>query len=92
MSVDQDIVVQNLRVVRGDKAHPSHIGGQAIDLIHSPGSLQAVSPQTQVQQFELVGAGLAKFGVLDVHPTHPVAFIFEIIDQVIADEATGACD
>ena len=92
MDVHEQVVVQDLRVVGGNKPHSSHVGRQGIDLIHTARGLQAIIPAPQVEQLEFVSVLWAELRVLDVHSAYPVARFLQVCDQMMADETTGTGD
>ena len=92
--VDEDVVVEDLGVVLRDEAHPPHVGREGVDVLDRlpvvrARGLQAVGPAAEVQQLELVGARLLELGPLDVDAADPVALVLEVVDEVVADEATS---
>src|SRR5262249_38842933 len=92
MDVDQRVVVKDLRVMRGDEAHPAHIGGQGIDFLDAASGLQASVPSTQVEKLELVRRGGFILGILDIDAPHPMSLSFEVRHQVVPDESSGTGD
>ena len=78
-------------IVSGE-AHPAHIGGQGVDFVHAAGGLQAVVPAAEVEEFEFVGVGGVVIVGFDIYAANPVAFAFEVGDEVTADESAGAGD
>ena len=92
VDVDQHAVAHNHRFVVLDEADPAHLGGEAIDLLDPPSRQEAVVELAEVEDLELVGTAGGVLGELLVDPTDPVALVLEVIDEVVADEATGAGD
>src|SRR5277367_6721337 len=90
MNVDQRIVAKNLRVMRRDEPHASHVGGERIHLVDSVGGFQAVFPTTQIQLRKIVSCARLIFGVFQIRAAYPVALFLEITHQMVADEATSS--
>jgi hypothetical protein len=59
-------------------------------VVDAAGGQQAVVPASQVADLELVGVDRGELGILAVDAANPIAALFEIGDQVVADEAAGA--
>jgi len=79
-------------MVGRDKTHAAHAGSQGINLVHTASGLETVIPTPQIKQFELFGVSGAKLGVLYVHTTYPIPLLFQVRDQMMANEPTGACN
>jgi hypothetical protein len=77
VEVDQ-AVVQDLGVVTGDEAHPTHISGRGVDLADPAGGSEAVVPSAQVEELEFIRICRLIFRMLDVDTPDPVAAILEI--------------
>jgi hypothetical protein len=92
VDVDQRVVAENGAVVVGDETHPAHVRGKRVDMVDTPGSLQAAVQPAQVEHLELVGVRVRVLRKLLVHPSHPVALLLQVGDEVAADEAAGAGD
>jgi len=78
------------------EAHSTHIGGQLIDFnkpstIYGECSL-AIMFVSKVEKKELIRSGRTKLMLLDVHAANPIAFPFQLLDKVAADEASCATD
>ena len=74
--VDEDVVVQDLRVMGRDETHAAHVGSQRVDVVDAACGLEAIIPATQVQQFEFVGSRGFKLRLFDVDAAHPVTALF----------------
>ena len=96
--VDEDVVVEDEAVVRRDEPHPAHVGREGVDVVdllavgRRADGLQARVPATEVEEVELVGRRLFELRPLDVDAADPVAALLEVLDEVMADESTGASD
>jgi hypothetical protein len=76
------------------EAHSAHIGGQLIDLNKSATVCAecslAIMLISKVEKKELIRSGWTKLMLLDVHAANPLAFPFQPLNKVAADEATCA--
>ena len=72
VNIYQGVVMKDLGVMRGYKAHSAHVRGQRIDFIDSLGGLQAILAESKVQGKKLVGIGRTELRLLNVDAAHPV--------------------
>ena len=75
MEIHQRIVVDDLRVVLGNKAHAPHISRQRLDFYSTICGLKAILLVAEIGEYELVGGARLIFGRLDVRAPHPVSKI-----------------
>ena len=71
MRADQDVVVEDLRMVVGDKPHAAHVSRQRIHLINPPCGLDAILPPAQVEHHEFVRFGCGVFWMLEIYAAYP---------------------
>src|SRR5690349_15695239 len=90
MQVDQRVVVEDLRMVRGDEAHAAHVGRHGVDLVDIASRAKAVVPAAQIQQQKFISRGRLVLGSLDVHTAYPVATFDQVLHQVVTDESTSS--
>jgi len=96
VDVDQRAVVHDLALGRVDEAHAAHVRRQLVDLIERARVERqrrlAVRLFAQVEQQELIGLGGRELVLFDVHPAHPIPLALQLLDQVPANEPSGATD
>jgi hypothetical protein len=92
VQVDERIVVQDLGMVGGDKAHAAHVRGQGIDLVHAAGRRDTIVPAPQVQLPKLLGVRRAELGGFEIDPPDPIALASQRGDQVVPDKASSTGD
>src|SRR6266536_2179413 len=85
--VDQQVVVDDGRLVALDVADAAHVGGQVVDLVRPLGGLQARRAAAQVQEAEVGRPRRLELGELQVDAADPVAEAGQVAGQVVADEA-----
>src|SRR5262249_49702198 len=90
MNINERVVVQDLGMIGGDEHHATHIGTQGIDFIDSVGRLQAILPSALVKLQKLVSTTRLIFRRFQIGPSHPVALPLQVLNQMMADEATGS--
>src|SRR5580700_1041439 len=91
MRVDQDVVAGNACVVCRDESDSPHVRREVIDLGDSSTNRQeAVRKFSKVQDLELVSVARTIFGVFQIHSPDPVALCVEPLDEMMADETSGA--
>jgi hypothetical protein len=88
MSIDQRVVEGDACVRGRDVADAAHVGGEVIHLIHAFGCCDAVIIDAQIQLKKFVGGRGLKFRKLDVGTTNKIAFAYEFLDEMVADEPT----
>ena len=90
VQIDKRVVANDDGLVVLDKTDAAHIRGEAINLVHTCGGLQAIVGFRKVEQQKLIrGAGLV-FRFLDVHAAHKVAAINQILRQMMTDKTARA--
>jgi hypothetical protein len=61
-------------------------------VIDAPGGLEALVPAAQVPQLELVGVDRRVLRIVAIDPTHPVAALLEIADEMVTYEPSSPGD
>ena len=79
-------------MVRGDVAHPAHVGGEGVDVLDAVRCLPRVRGLAQIEEQEFVRRSRAVLGPLDVDAANPVPLTFQFGHQVMPDESAGAGD
>jgi hypothetical protein len=72
--------------------HSAHVGGQRVDVIHTPGGEQALVPTAEVQELKLIGVDRRVLWSLQVDTPHPVSAPLHAGDQMVTDEAPSTGD
>src|SRR5690606_34288333 len=100
VEVDRGRVVHDVGVVVAgeDVAGPAHVGGELVHLVDGGAAGDAVEEGgtdagvAEVAEDEVVGGVVAELVALEVDAADPVALGLEAVDEVAADEASGAAD
>src|ERR1019366_2065456 len=92
MDVDQRVVVQDLRMMRGYESHTAHVGGEGIHFVDPASGSETVLPSPKIQQQELIGIALRILRRLLVDTTNPVSLLLQECDEMMSDEAARASD
>src|SRR5262245_6862625 len=88
--IDQDVVPRDVGVVCRNVADTTHIGCQVIDLVDVLGRLEAVLPEPQIEQGEVVGRTWLELRRLDVRTPDPETLVFQPPDEVMPDKTARA--
>jgi hypothetical protein len=77
VDIDEQVVMEDLRVVKSNKLHSSHIRGQRVDFIHSVCGLETIFLQSQVDQFEFISISWLEFRVFNICAAHAIAYFLK---------------
>jgi hypothetical protein len=88
VKIDQGVVVQDRRMFARDEAHPAHVRGERVYLIHTTHSDESVVTSSEVEDLELISVRLCELRKLEVNSAHPVSTLLQVRNEVVADEAS----
>src|SRR4029453_7445305 len=92
MGADQNVVVENLRVMAGDEAHSPHVRSQCVNLFDSLRGLEALLSPPEAGKLEFVRDGRTVLRVLQIDSPHPVPLFLQKGDKVVPYEPPGPRD
>src|SRR4029453_13491171 len=89
MGADQNVVVENLRVMAGDEAHSPHVRSQCVNLFDSLRGLEALLSVPEVGKLEVVRDGRPVLRGLQIDSPPQAPLFLQKGEKVVPYEPTG---